>query len=230
MAKSSDAEVVRGRGRPRSEECHRAILSATVELLNELPYGEVTMEAIAARAACAKQTLYKWWPNKARLAMEAWAAKMILAVPIVDDGPVEANLMRMMRTLCRVLSQPAMAQTMSGLMAEAQTNPELGREFRETYIGPRRAAVAELLTHGIARGELRADIDTQLVLDMMFGPLWYRLLLRNAPLDDRFAKASIDHVMAVIRSTTKPRTPASTARAGSAARSRSARAASSRRS
>ena len=189
------SEPRRPRGRPRSQLCHSAILHATKELLSERRYADVTMEGIAERAGVAKQTLYKWWPSKARLAMEAWTALANSKIPDPDTGHAATDLVELARHTCRVLSRTNIGQTVAGLIADAQSDPELAVEFRETYISTRRRVGARVLEAGIARGELRPDIDVQEVLDLMYGPIWYRLLLRNAPLDDRFARSLIAHLL-----------------------------------
>ncbi len=189
------SEPTRPRGRPRSTLCHHAILRATKELLGERRYSDVTMEGIAERAGVAKQTLYKWWPSKARLAMEAWTALANSKIRTPETGQASSDLLQLARDTCRVLSRTNIGQTVAGLIAEAQSDPELAVEFRETYIGARRRVAAGVLEAGIARGELRPDIDVQEVLDLMYGPIWYRLLLRNAPLDDRFARSLVAHLL-----------------------------------
>jgi len=189
------SEPKRPRGRPRSLVCHTAILRATKELLTERRYADVTMEGIAERAGVAKQTLYKWWPSKARLAMEAWTALANSKIPTPDTGHIESDLVELVRHTCNVLSRSNIGQTVAGLIAEAQSDPELAVEFRETYIGARRRMAAGVLEAGIARGELRPEIEVQEVLDLMYGPIWYRLLLRNAPLDDRFARSLVAHLL-----------------------------------
>jgi AcrR family transcriptional regulator len=185
-------------GRPRSEACRSAILEATADLLEEQPYVKVTVESIAERAGVSKQTIYKWWSGRAMVALEAYAARQGTRMPVRDTGSVRGDLLYVMRHTCKLLRSGRYSETVAGLIAEAQSDPELAAAFRETYIAARRARITEILEHGIARGEVREGLDIPLTIDLMYGPLWYRLLLRNAPLDDAFAVAVVDHVLAAI--------------------------------
>lgn len=190
-------EATKMRGRPRSVECHQAILRATMDLLREFRYGEVTMEGIAARAGVCKQTLYNWWPSKARLAMEAYLASAAVRIPSPDTGSTEEDLRRLLAATCQSLGRDelSLGELLAGLIADAQSDPELERELRETLIATRRSVGAAILTRGIQRGEIDPNIDLQLVLDLLYGPIWYRLLLRNAPLTRAFAHEIVAHLM-----------------------------------
>lgn len=186
------------KGRPRSERCRAAILKATADLLEEQPYANVTMESIAERADVSKQTIYKWWNSRPRLAMEAYAARQGTRIPLPDTGAVRSDLIDVSRQTCRVLRRKRVGATFAGLIAEAQSDPSFATDFREQYIGVRRRVIATLLERGIVRGELKSNIDVPLVMDLLYGAIWYRLLLRNAPLNDAFADAVVDHVLASV--------------------------------
>lgn len=195
----------RPRGRPRSVTCHQAILRATMELLTEFCYAEVTMEGIAARAGVSKQTLYNWWPSKARLAMEAYAATAATRIPEPDTGSTEEDLRRLLCFTCQVLGrgEPGMGETLAGLIAAAQSDSELGHELRETLIAARRRIGARILQRGMERGEIDPALELPQALDMLYGPIWYRLLLRNAPLNKSFAHAIVAHLMPRLRNSNR---------------------------
>ena len=190
-------EESKRRGRPRSVACHQAILRATMELLGEFRYADVTMEGIAARAGVCKQTLYNWWPSKARLAMEAYAATAATRIPAPDTGSTEEDLRRLLCATCQTLGRDelSLGELLAGLIAAAQSDPELGRELRETLIAARRAVATSILERGMQRGEVDPELDLPLVLDLLYGPIWYRLLLRNAPLNRAFANEIVTHLM-----------------------------------
>jgi AcrR family transcriptional regulator len=199
MGRAEEAEdPKRPPGRPRSESCRAAILEATADLLEEQPYAKVTIESIAERAGVSKQTIYKWWTGRGQIALHAYSARQGTRIPVKDTGSVRGDLLYVLRLTCKLLRNGRYSETVAGLIAEAQSNPALAVEFRETFIAARRARITEILEQGMARGEVRANIDVPLVIDLMYGPLWYRLLLRNAPLDDAFAVAVVDHVLAAI--------------------------------
>ena len=176
-----------------------AILRAAADLLDEVPYAKVTIESIAARAGCSKQTIYKWWKSRALLVMQAYAARQRRKNPEPDTGTVRGDLLTVIRQTCRLLRGGRYGETVSGIIAEAQSDTELAAEFRETFIGERRAIVTRILDRGIARGELCETPDIPFVIDLVYGPIWYRLLLRNAPLDDAFAEKVVDYVLAPLR-------------------------------
>ncbi len=182
-----DPAARRPRGRPRSERCRLAIRGAVAELLEELPYTEISIEAIAARAGVSKQTIYRWWSGKAQLAMEAYAELMATRVRADDTGDLGDDLRGLLRRSFVVLRAPRRAATFAGLVAAAQHDPSLATEFRETYIGVRRRVIAAVLTRAIARGQLPPTTPIPVAIDLLYGPIWYRLLLRNAPLDAAFA-------------------------------------------
>lgn len=198
---ASPSPCGRPRGRPRSVACHQAILRATMELLTESSYGEVTMEGIAARAGVSKQTLYNWWPSKARLAMEAYAATAATRIPESDTGSTQEDLQRLLCFTCQVLGrgESGLGATLAGLIAAAQSDDELGCELRETLIAARRRVATRILLRGMERGEVDPELDLPLVLDLLYGPIWYRLLLRNAPLNRAFAHEIVAHLMPRLR-------------------------------
>lgn len=192
---ASSATPRRPRGRPRSERCQLAIRTATAELLDELPYTEVTIEAVAARAGVSKQTIYRWWSGKHQLAMQAYAELVRDRIPTPDTGDLTKDLRVLMRATCASLRARGGA-TVAGVIAAAQSDPTLATEFRVTFIGARRKIMSALLERGIARAELPQRIDVQVAMDLLYGPVWYRLLLRNAQLDDTFADAIVDSFLA----------------------------------
>ena len=187
-------DAPRAPGRPRSQHCRLATLEAAADLLEELPYGEVTIEGIAERAGVSKQTIYKWWRSRAVLCMEAYAERAGQHFADIPPGPVRAQLTSILTDTCRVLRTGNNGRIIAGFIGEAQSDPELAAEFRDVFIASRRKAVTTTLTDGVARGALRPDLDVALTIELLYGPLWYRLLLRNAPLDDAFAKTVVDHL------------------------------------
>lgn len=185
--------------RRRNERCHQAILTAAAELLEEKGYGGVSVEAIASRAGVGKQTIYRWWACKASVVMEAYAKQVNQSLPLPDTGSVKTDLGNLLGQLAVVLGTTSAGSALAGLIAEAQTDPHVAQEFRHQLIGCRRAATQTLLQQGIDRGELRPDLDLDLAIDSLYGPIWYRLLLQHAPLDQEFAIALIDQLIAGIK-------------------------------
>lgn len=182
----------------RSKKSHQAILKAAIELVKDEGFASTTIEGIASRAGVGKQTIYRWWPSKAAVIMEAFQHSAAEKVPLPKTGNTRDDLQLFARKLCYVLSKPVTCHTTVGLIAAAQEDDTLAKEFRKMFIKTRRAAVEEILKRGVERGELSAEADFSLTLDLFFGPIWYRVLMGHAPLDDNFADALVAAVMRTI--------------------------------
>jgi AcrR family transcriptional regulator len=173
-------------GRPRSEAVDAAILEAAVTLLDERGYGVMTVDDIAAHAGVGKQTIYRRWPSKAAVVLEALTTRTAVEVAAPDTGSVQEDVQSLLRSAFAVLRSGRQKVVLS-LMAEAQLSEEFAVAFREQFIARRRKALTDLIQRGIERGQLEADVDVEFLADMIYGPMWYRLLNRHAPIDDAFA-------------------------------------------
>ena len=193
LFKSNDS-TPRSSGRPRSEAAHRAILQAANDLLREDGFATLTVEAIAAKAGVSKATIYRWWSSKAAVVMDGFLAATVSNIPFPDTGSVKEDFrIQMYRVLDLFASQTG--RTIAALIAQGQTDPELAVAFRERYLAARRTEAKQILERAIARGEIQPDIDTYVVLDALYGPLYYRLLVGHASLDVDFVNKLVDLVM-----------------------------------
>jgi AcrR family transcriptional regulator len=184
------------RGRRRSERSHHAIIAGTQELLLERGYADVTIEGIAARAGVGKQTIYRWWPSRAALVLEAYLAGEE-AVPPPDEGDsVRDDVRALLRWLIAVLAEPTGGPVVAGLIADLQHDADLARGFRRHVVPARREAMLAALRRGRARGEIREDADLELAVDALHGAVFYRLLLSGEPLDDAFVDRLADQTLA----------------------------------
>lgn len=183
----------RSPGRPRSERAHRAILQAANELLKREGFAAVTMEAIAERAGVSKATIYRWWPNRAAVVMDGFLSTVSSEVPFPHTGHAREDIRIHMRRLAEAFSGK-MGRTVAALIAEGQTDPELAEALRSRWLSVRRAEAREILELGIERGELRDDTDLEVAVDILYGPIYYRMLVGHAPLEGDFADALADHV------------------------------------
>jgi AcrR family transcriptional regulator len=172
----------------RNKKTHEAILAAAESLLNERGYMNVTIEAIAAKAGAGKQTIYRWWPSKAHVYMELYSVLATREIQLPDTGSVEQDLCELLDQLFKLFNQTAAGPALAGLVAESQSNHELGKFLFAELVTSRRKLYRQLLERGIGRGEIRRDLDIEMAIDMLCGPAWYRLLLGHAPLHRRFAK------------------------------------------
>ena len=184
------------RGRRRSRRSHDAILVATQELLLERGYADLTIEGIAARAAVGKQTIYRWWPSRAALVLEAYLAGEEAVPPPPEGRSVRDDVHALLGWLIAVLAEPTGGPVVAGLVADLQHDADLARGFRRDVVPARREAMLAALERGRARGEIRADADLELAVDALHGPVFYRLLLSGVPLDDAFVDRLADQTLA----------------------------------
>ena len=195
---TSAAENTRSPGRPRSEKAHKAILAAVMELLVDQGLHAMNMDEVARRAGVSKATIYRWWPSKEQLALDALATEWASMPPGGDTGNLRADLLTRLLPWLRQLNRKPYARVVAGLVAEAQTSPEFAELYRKHFVQARRDATRELLVLARDRGEIAADIDFEVILDLLYGPIYHRLLHGHAPLTEQFAQQVIDYVIAAI--------------------------------
>ncbi len=187
----------------RNEQSRQAILDTTIALLEEKGYACMTIEEIARRAGVSKKTIYRWWASKAEVVMEAYAAHVAREVQVPDTDSVQTDLEQVLMQTFKLLTTTPAGTVMAGIMSDAQSDPQLAHSFRERFIASRRAIARTILERGIANGELQADCDLECVLDTLYAPMWYRLMLKHQPLTAAFAKMLVRQIMTGIQSTAK---------------------------
>jgi AcrR family transcriptional regulator len=185
------------RGRPRSELSHEAILDAVIALLEAEGYGALTIEGVARQAGVGKQTIYRWWKCKAELVLEAYAKHAASKIPVPDRGSVRGDLEAFLAAGFKRLTEIS-GPIMRGLMADAVHDEEFREVLMTAFLGRRRDAMKEILQRGVARGETEPGADLDFACDLIFGPMWYRLLLQHGRLDAKFAKQLTGAVLVVL--------------------------------
>jgi AcrR family transcriptional regulator len=178
-------------GRPRSEQTRKAVLRATGELMHEVGLRVMTTEEIASRSGASKATIYKWWPNKYAVAIEALLLEMFVESDDPDTGSVREDFRLALRGMMRFYNSPS-GRVYAQIVGEAQFDRQIATELSARLVSPRRKLGRAILDRGIARGELRADIDPEAAIDLVFGPAIYRLVAGHAPLGDDAADAIVD--------------------------------------
>lgn len=178
-------------GRPRSEESRSAVLRATSELLHEVGLRAMTTEEIASRSGASKATIYKWWPNKYAVAIDAFLSEMMAESPDPDTGSARDDLSAVLRGLLHFYTGPS-GRVFAQLVGEAQADPAIQQELRTHLVGSRRELFRAIWDRGVARGELRDDVDPDAAIDLVIGPALYRLLIGHAPLTEAAADAIVD--------------------------------------
>jgi AcrR family transcriptional regulator len=197
---SEESTAAAPRGRPRSETARRAVLAAAAELLLARGLSAVSMDAVAERAGVSKATIYRWWPTKETLALDAlyteWAAA---SPPPADTGSLRGDLLSLLRPWARLASGRPYGRVIAALLTEAQTDPAFSGEYRRRVLEPRRDRARAIFARAVARGEIPDDTKTEVALDLLYGPLYHRLLHGHAPLDDRFVEEVIDMALTGIK-------------------------------
>lgn len=192
------------RGRPRSERARSAILDAAGELLIEHGLAAVSMDTVAARAGVSKATIYRWWPTKEMLAMDAlyhdWSG-----VPAPrDTGSLRGDLGELFRPWVREVARRPYGRVIAALLTQAQADPRFAEEYRARFVEPRRDQAREIFARATDRGEIRTGTNVEVALDMLYGPVYHRLLYGHAPLNDGFVRDLIDTVLSGITSGSAP--------------------------
>lgn len=181
-------------GRPRSEQSRSAVVRATSELLHEIGLRAMTTEQIATRSGASKATIYKWWPNKYAVAVDAFFSELQADSPDPDTGSARQDFTIWLRRLCHFYAGPSGA-VFAQLVGEAQFDPEVATELRDGLVRSRRAVLETIWDRGVARGELRADVDRDVAIDLIIGPALYRLMTGRGGLDEAAADAMADTVI-----------------------------------
>jgi AcrR family transcriptional regulator len=188
------------RGRPRSEKARKAILDAAAELLLARGLAAVSMDAVAERAGVSKATIYRWWPSKETLALDALYTEWAAAQPhLGDSGSLHDDLLALLRPWARLASGRPYGRVLAALLTEAQTNPVFAAEYRQRVVEPRREIARGVFRRAIDRGEIPAETNVEVALDLIYGPLYHRLLHGHAPLNDEFVRDVVDMALGGIR-------------------------------
>ena len=182
------------KGRPRDIATEKAILAASYDLLLENGFGTITVEKIAERAKVSKATIYKWWPNKAAVVMDGFLSAAMARLPVPDTGSVIDDIVIQVSNLASFLTSRE-GKVINELIAEGQFDVKLAEEYRARYFNPRRLDSRRILERGVQRGELKKDLDIELCIDLIYGPLFYRLLVTGEKIDEVFIKTLIHYAL-----------------------------------
>jgi AcrR family transcriptional regulator len=192
------------RGRQRSEESEEAILSAITALLRDKPLRDISIEEIARKAGVGKATIYKWWPSKAYIAFDAFSRRLEEMVPINDTGSAERDFKQQLRSLFAFFDTPA-GLVLRHFLAEGQVDEEFASLFRDRFIRPRRETIGVIFDRAVERGQIRRGLDREVVLDLIYGPGFYRMLIRHEPLHRNTVDEMVSALFHGLRCTPKRR-------------------------
>ena len=194
------SSVARPPGRPRSEHARVAILHSALHLLGKNGFADLTIEDVAAHASVGKATVYRWWPNKAALIADAFASSTTRNLHFPDTGSLRTDMSQQMRQLVKVFRGPR-GRIVSAMLGGGQSDKDLITAFRERFLKPRRREAYATLQRGIRRGELSRNVDMDLILDSLYGPIYMRFLIRH----DSLTPAFVDQLCRLVLDGANPR-------------------------
>lgn len=202
MIQAREASIVKReskpRGRTRSLEAESAILKATLYLLQRKPLRKVTADAIARRAGVSKATIYKWWPNKSHVALDAYLTVMNERVVMPDTGSAETDFIEQLQSVTSFYTS-SVGRLFGQFIAEGQSDPAFLALFRDRFLYPRRDAARVMWRRGVERGDICAEADSEVVLDLIYGPVLFRLMAGHGALNDHEAAATVTAVFSGLR-------------------------------
>jgi AcrR family transcriptional regulator len=185
----------RGRGRRPADEVRGDVLRAVGEVLLSEGIADLTFERAARLAGVSKTTLYKWWPSKGALALDGYfhAVRETLAFP--DTGDIRADLLNQLHAFVRLMTTTPGGRILTELIGESQTDKDLAGAYRSLYSAERRALAGERLRRAQEQGQIRDDVDVQVVVDQLWGAVYHRLLIPDEPVTDAFADALVNNLL-----------------------------------
>ncbi|MDM2198825.1 TetR/AcrR family transcriptional regulator [Mycobacteroides abscessus] len=170
------------------------VLQAAGELLFTGGMGGFTIDKVAALSGASKMTIYKWWPSKGALALDGYFRKVEPDLNFPDSGEIERDLRAQMRAFLGVIRDTAAGAIIGELIGQAQVDPELKAAFLQRYSGPRRALAVAAIRRAQERGQLRANVDPEVMVDQLWGACYHRLLVPDQPLTAGFVDALLDNL------------------------------------
>lgn len=189
----NDTGIKRKPGRPRSTEAYESLINATTRLMEVKAIRNITISEIAKEAGVGKPTIYRWWDSKCALIMDAFLSSTAPHIPVFKSGAALKTLSRQIKSLIQLMNGRS-GRIVAEIIGEGQSDPHIMEEFRNRFfqhlLDPSRAVIE----YGISSNEFDPDIDVELTLDLIFGPIYYRLLLGHHELDDSFADSLIAQI------------------------------------
>ncbi|MGB7871151.1 MAG: TetR/AcrR family transcriptional regulator, partial [Mycobacterium sp.] len=179
---------------PRSEERRDAVLKATMELMQEDDLRRASIDRISARSGVSKATIYKWWPNRTAVAIDAFLHQMMTDAPVPNTGSAAEDFRLTLRGIMRFYTSP-FGSIYAQLVGESQFYPTERERIRTHQVNVRRAAVTKIWDRGVDRGELDPNLDPEVALDLIFGPAMYRMATGHAGLTPADADAIVATAM-----------------------------------
>lgn len=182
-------------GRPRSVAREQAILRSAGKLLLEAGMAGFTIERVAAEAGVSRVTIYKWWPSRGALALDGFLHAVQDEIAYPDTGDLRADLTAQVASLIRLFRDTPAGQVLAGLLGAAQQDRAMAQEFRDRWQRPRRALAEQVLRRAQREGQVRKDADLAVIIDQIYGPVYFRLIAGHEALSDELAAAIVGNIL-----------------------------------
>ena len=190
----------------RDVDAQQRILAATYQLLGSSGSGRVSIDEIARAAKVGKQTIYRWWPSKQAVVIDALLVNSLRDTPFPDTGDARSDLRQHMRGVVRLFASPT-GSLIREVIAEASSDPAVAASFIDRFWQPRRDVSTAFILRSIERGDIRDGIDVDAALDAVYGPLWTRLLIGSGPLNNQLVDGVLDVVWPGLETQQGPASP-----------------------
>jgi AcrR family transcriptional regulator len=187
----SHPDCSRAPGRPRCPETAQTILRVTLQILRAQGLTSFSIEGVAQAAGVGKATVYRWWPSRGALAVDAFCAGVAPQLAFPDTGSLRGDFLAQMHKVVAEMNGPD-GKVLASILAVAQMDEEVAEAFRTRWLQRRRAEGREALGRAMARGELATDLDPEFFFDLLYSPLYLRLMVRHQPLTQEFAERVLD--------------------------------------
>jgi AcrR family transcriptional regulator len=194
-AAAARSPAARAPGRPRSDASRAAILKAAYQILRESGFAKFTVEGVAARAGAGKATIYRWWTSKGTLAVEAFMVAIAPRMDAVRESASPLADLRKQVHLAAAIYRGRAGQLVRELIALGQADSDTGKLLLSDFLEPRRKAALTALRRAYAGGELRREIDIEVLADVLWGPIFHRVLINRASINKSFIDKLLDVVL-----------------------------------
>ena len=199
-------QTAKGPGRPRDAEARKRILDSAARLLEDRCFDEISVDAIAEHSGAGKATVYRWWPNKSAVLIEAFRERIAEVLPFPKTGDFRQDVRQQLQNFTEILYWGRRGKVFRSFLSGALNDPDIAKAFREVWIRPRRAEARKLFEHAIEQGVARADLDPDLAVEMIYAPLYYRLMTGYGEITGAYLDQLVETVMpALLSESTGPR-------------------------
>ncbi|NEE07313.1 TetR/AcrR family transcriptional regulator [Streptomyces sp. SID7499] len=195
QAEGAAGRPARGRGRRPADEVRADVFRVVGEVLLEEGIADLTFERVARLSGVSKTTLYKWWPSKGALALDGYFHAVEETLAFEDTGDIRADLTRQLRAFAHIMTGTPAGRVVTELIGQSQTDEDLATAFRSLYSSERRRLAGERLLRAKEQGQIRDDVDVQIVVDQLWGAVYHRMLVPDEPVTDDFVVALVSHLI-----------------------------------